>query len=80
MFGFVKIHDIVYGFSYYIDTFEIIIFVAAILCSVPLFSKMLEVKNKFAKIAINIWLIILFILSSATIAASTYNPFIYFRF
>lgn len=80
MFGFVKIHDIVYGFSYYIDTFEIIIFVAAILCSVPLFSKMLEVKNKLAKCVINIWLIILFILSSATIAASTYNPFIYFRF
>lgn len=80
MFGLVKIHDIVYGLSYYIDTFEVIIFFFAILCSIPVFAKILDVKNKFAKIAINIWLIILFILSSATIAASTYNPFIYFRF
>ena len=80
MFGFEKIHNIAYGLNYYIDTFEVLIFVTAILCSIPIFAKILDVKNKFAKIAINIWLIILFILSSATIAASTYNPFIYFRF
>ena len=80
MFGLVKIHDITYALPYYIDRWEIIIFVAAIICSIPIFNKMLEVKNKWAHAGINIWLLFLFILSSATIAASTYNPFIYFRF
>ena len=80
MFGLVRVHDILYGIGYYIDNFEIIIFVCAILCSMPLFNKMLEVKNKFGRTLINIWLLILFILSAATIASSTYNPFIYFRF
>ena len=80
MFGLVKVHDITYALPYYIDRWEIIIFVAAIICSIPIFNKMLEVKNKWAHAGINIWLLFLFILSSATIAASTYNPFIYFRF
>ena len=80
MFGLVRVHDISYGMGYYIDNFEIIIFVCAIICSMPLFNKMLEVKNKFGRTLINIWLLILFILSAATIASSTYNPFIYFRF
>ena len=80
MFGLVKIHDITYALPYYIDRWEIIIFVAAIICSIPIFNKMLEVKSKWAHAGINIWLLFLFILSSATIAASTYNPFIYFRF
>jgi len=82
MFGILKVQSnkIFYAMPYYIDTFEIIIIIAAILCSVPLFNKMLEVKNKAAKIFINIWLLTLLILSTATIASNTYNPFIYFRF
>ena len=80
MFGLLKIHDITYTLPYYIDSWEIIIFVAAIICSVPIFNKMLEIKNKWALVGVNIWLLFLFVLSSATIAASTYNPFIYFRF
>lgn len=80
MFGLVKVHDITYALPYYIDRWEVIIFAAAVICSVPIFNKILEVKNKWAHAGINIWLLFLFILSSATIAASTYNPFIYFRF
>lgn len=80
MFGLIKVHDIAYALPYYIDTWEIIMFGAAIICSVPIFNKILEVKNKWAHAGINIWLLFLFMLSSATIAASTYNPFIYFRF
>ncbi len=82
MFGILKVQSnkIFYAMPYYIDTFEIIIIIAAILCSVPLFNKMLEVKNKAAKIFINIWLLTLLILSTATIASNTYKPFIYFRF
>ncbi len=82
MFGVLKIHtnEIVYALPYYIDTVEVITFIAAILCSIPLFNKILEIKNKAGKILINIWLMFLFLLSAATIASGTYNPFIYFRF
>lgn len=80
MFGLLKIQDITYGIGYYIDTFEIIIFITALLCSIPIFNKMLDVKNKFGRVCINIWLLVMFILSTAAIASSTYNPFIYFRF
>ncbi len=82
MFGCIdiKVSAISYVLTYYIDTFEVLALIAAVLCSAPVFSKMLQVENKFGKTFINLWLLILFILSSASIAASTYNPFIYFRF
>lgn len=73
-------HDMAYSLGYYVDRYEILILIAAFLCCVPLFSKMLEVKNKAGRVIINIWLLLLFILSSASIASGTYNPFIYFRF
>ena len=82
MFGIlhVKTEEVAYALPYYVDSWEVIMFAAAILCSIPIFNKMLEVKNKWALAGVNLWLLFLFILSSATIAASTYNPFIYFRF
>ena len=82
MFGFLNIHkdEVLYTFNYYVDNIEIITFIAAILCSVPLFKNILEIKNKVAVGFINFWLLVLFILSTASIAAGTYNPFIYFRF
>ena len=80
MFGFVKVHDIAYGLPYYVDNMEIIIFVVAIFLSMPLCRNLIYSENKFIKPIINIWLVILFVLSSASIASSTYNPFIYFRF
>jgi len=82
MFGLIKEHKIIYEMAYYIDNIEIIAFIAAILCSMPVFNKILEIKykHKVLRTIVNIWLIILFVLSSSCIAASTYNPFIYFRF
>lgn len=82
MFGLVKVHDIAYGISYYGDTVEILTFIIAVICAMPVFSKILEIKQerKILRSIVNIWLIILFILSTAAVAASTYNPFIYFRF
>lgn len=82
MFGLVNVHDIEYGISYYGDTVEVLTFIIAIICAMPVFSKILEIKEerKVLRSIVNIWLIILFILSTAAIAASTYNPFIYFRF
>lgn len=82
MFGLISEHKIAYKYAYYIDNIEIIAIVIGILCSMPIFNKILAIKykHKVWRSLVNIWLIILFILSSATIAASTYNPFIYFRF
>ena len=80
MFCLERIHDISYALPYYIDRFEIIIFAAALICSIPVFRGILEVKNKFLRCFVNLWLIVLFVLSAASVASSTYNPFIYFRF
>ncbi|MFA5470149.1 MAG: MBOAT family protein [Bacteroidales bacterium] len=82
MFGFVRSHDVLYEMSYYVDNIEIIAFVAAFLCSVPLFSNILHIKQerRLLNWLVNAWLLVLFLLSVASMAASTYNPFIYFRF
>ena len=82
MFGLISEHKITYKLPYYIDNIEIIAFMAAILCAMPVFRGILEVKyeRKVLRTIINIWLIVLFVLSASSIAASTYNPFIYFRF
>ena len=71
---------ILYLMPYYADKFDIIIFVAAVICSVPLFRNMLNRQNKYVKILVNFWLVILFVSSTAVIVEGTYNPFIYFRF
>ena len=82
MFGLISEYKIVYKLGYYVDNIEIITFVAAIICAMPVFGNILNIKyeRKLLRAGVNLWLVILFILSSAVIAASTYNPFIYFRF
>lgn len=54
----------------------IIIFVLAMFACTPIFRNLLDKKNKLSDII----LIILFLLSILSILASSYNPFIYFRF
>lgn len=82
MFGLINNHKIAYDLSYYFDNVEILAFIGGILCAVPFFNSMLDItkQNKIKRTAVNFWLFLLFILSSLSIAASTYNPFIYFRF
>ena len=82
MFGLLHLQPekFLYEMNYYVDNIEILTFIVALLCCVPLFRNILEVKNKPAKAFINLWLLVIFFLSTITIAASTYNPFIYFRF
>ena len=89
MFGAVNINTDhhIYALSYYGDTWEVLIFIIAILCCTPIFNKMKlytlttdTLKEKIYGGLINAWLIFLFVVSVASIAASTYNPFIYFRF
>lgn len=80
MLGLVKTNP-VYSINYYIDNIEILMFIVAIICSMPIFRNIvLPITNKYKNIAVNTWIIALFVLSASAIAASTYNPFIYFRF
>ena len=74
--------ETMYHLIYYVDRIEIIALIVGAICSAPLCSRMLEVegKSQLRIAAVNLWLLALFILSAASIAASTYNPFIYFRF
>ena len=72
--------NIKYYMGYYIDNIEIITFIAALICSVPLFKSILNIQNKFGVLAINVYLLTLFVLSVSCIASDTYNQFIYFRF
>ena len=69
-----------YEFTYYVDNCDIAVFIIAILCAIPIFSKIIYTENKFLKSIVNIWLLVIFFLSAVTIASNTYNPFIYFRF
>lgn len=82
MFGLLHLHtnEFQYTFGYYVGRIEILTFVIAILCSIPLFKNMIYIENKTVKTMVNIWLLFLFYMSIAAIAGNTYNPFIYFRF
>ena len=82
MFSFSVAPENAYPLQYYGGPVEIFISIVALLCSIGLFANMLKFaeKNKFTKATINLWLIILLVFSLSLIAASTYNPFIYFNF
>lgn len=80
MFGLVRKHNVSHIYLYYVDNIELLAFGVGILCAMPIFKRMLEWKTKWSLVAVNTWLLILFLLSVSSIAASTYNPFIYFRF
>ena len=68
--------------AYYLDNLEIIMLGIGVACSMPLFRNVLEIGQEFKirRGLVNVALLLLMVLSSAAIAASTYNPFIYFRF
>ena len=76
----VESSKVLYLLPYYMDKFDIVIFIIAVVCSMPLFRNILNWQNKYVKILVNFWLIILFVSSTAVITEGTYNPFIYFRF
>ena len=52
----------------------------AIVLSMPLARRLAYAEGVWTARLANVWCIVLFVLSWATMAASTYNPFIYFRF
>ena len=81
MFGLLHLNtNITYALGYYVDRIEMITFIAAVLCCLPIFKNMIYTKKAIAKCFVNVWLLLLFFLSTIAIASNTYNPFIYFRF
>ena len=82
MFGLVSHSHNKYALIYYMDTIEWITLPVAIFFCLPFAKNLLELscKNNAISWGTNIICFILFLLSSSYVAASTYNPFIYFRF
>ena len=74
--------DASFTLGYYVGNPEIVAFAVALLCCMPIFKGLPSIKPKgvFASAMLNVWFLLLFVLSFASMAASTYNPFIYFRF
>lgn len=91
MFGVAEGSQILLPWTSFVSGEELMAFAVAILCSFPVFRKMIEspepgeedfaARQKIWKvIPVNLWVIGLFVLAVTKIANSTYNPFIYFRF
>lgn len=69
-------------YDYGMNNRFLIALIAGAVLAMPFFRNILSVgyERKIMRSVINIWLVILFILSAASLAGATYNPFIYFRF
>lgn len=65
---------------YFMDQYTGIIMAAGLLLALPVARGWAYVQNHYAAPVINILCLVLFYLSWMELAASTYNPFIYFRF
>ena len=81
MFGIIDNHGIP-KFDYGINVKFALALGCGLLLSMPLMRNILNVayERKVLRGAINVWLFVLLFLSTISLAASTYNPFIYFRF
>ncbi len=69
-------------FDYGMNNKFALMMAVGLICAMPVCKNMLYVayERKVLRTAINIWLFVLFFWSTISLAASTYNPFIYFRF
>ena len=83
MLGIVQPEAVAFTADYYLQANHLIVFIVAIVGSVPIFGRFLEFlqDGQWYKNAVyDIFIIGVLVLSMASLAASTYNPFIYFRF
>lgn len=84
MFGISKNSKIPYSVMYFLDRKVILALLIGLIASVNIFKlnidKYYESKSFMRNILLNIYSIIILILSYMSILSSTYNPFIYFRF
>ena len=82
MLGLYRRDNITFDTAYYVDGKVLLIFAAAFVCAMPVFKNMLAVppERKALRCLVNAGVLVLLLLSLSSVAASTYNPFIYFRF
>lgn len=82
MFGLQKCKQSLYDILYYVDIIPIVVFIVACLCSTPIFKHIFFyfVRNVFFRFLVNIYLLLIFVLSIIVLSSNSYNPFIYFRF
>lgn len=81
MFGVTKNTQIGYNIWYYLDNKALLILIISILASVSIFRFItLENRLKINRFLFNILSLLILLISIVIISASTYNPFIYFRF
>ena len=89
MFGVIETDYVPFGIWYYLTTYNVLVIVISLLLSMPALDKGNEFfigmnyithRNKFKLIANDVFLLAVFIMCISSLASSTYNPFIYFRF
>ena len=83
MLGFIDVKNELYTLQYYVDTIPLVAIIAGIVLSTPVCSRMIEKTASGKGILLygyDFILLVLFLVCTAFIASSTYNPFIYFRF
>jgi alginate O-acetyltransferase complex protein AlgI len=71
-----------YGWPFFVQHWNLLAFGAAAVAASGVFRNILNAfpGNRLSPWLLNLWLLGLFYLSFLTLAGSTYNPFIYFRF
>lgn len=86
MFGFSKMNNSLYFVKFFINPKVVLILFIGVLCATPIINKVNSnfirfKKEKFVLQYIKDFaLFVVFIISILSLASSTYNPFIYFRF
>lgn len=69
-------------YDYGVNNKFAIMLIVGVICAMPVCRNLIYIKyeHKVQRTLVNIWLFLLFFWSTISLAASTYNPFIYFRF
>lgn len=69
-------------YDYGVNNKFAIMLIVGLICAMPVCRNLIYIKyeRKVQRTLVNIWLFLLFFWSTISLAASTYNPFIYFRF
>lgn len=69
-------------YDYGVNNKFAIMLIVGLICAMPVCRNLIYIKyeHKVQRTLVNIWLFLLFLWSTISLAASTYNPFIYFRF
>lgn len=83
MLGLVQPESVAFALDYYLRMDNMLVFLLAVIGATPIFGRFVAFlqRGQWCKNAVyDIFIISVLVLSMAALAASTYNPFIYFRF